>query len=1188
MQFRQNGAEQTAASARRTTVFFRATMVSAAACSALVLLAALVALLHSPHNAHAQGGPALSITKSAETTASPLQPGDVFTYRIVLSYTGGTQPVQTLITDTLPAGVRPAAPPSVTEAQTETVRPLQLQRRGRTVGWKGEMRPDSQLIATLPVRVETCYGADRVISNSAHALRPDGESISDSADVTVDCLDATINDVEVTQELRYPGEGDSPQEDDRASAAGALEGGAASVQRYLVPGHAATLRITLRNLGTGPMILGVEDDSTSSGCPPWCCLTCTVASGVFAADLAAPGDFVQLTLEPGETRTLERSIQPSMGAPDIGEEGEYAYVSTLNYCLIGPDDAACPAPGGDNDRVATHTKEFPLRPNDLGDAADSSNHAGSGMTAYGPPAVAASFPTVFDPATGLPQGPRHVYPQYFHLGQRVSLEAEADVGPDQDPANNIEPVADSADNERGDDGTNPSTWPIAHCGTMNVPVRVAISARAHAWFAEGERPAYLNIWVDSNRDGDWADADTCQIGDGPSRRAVEHIVIDHPVDVAALGPGLHTVSVPTGVVLWPAALAQQDAWVRVTLSERPANKTLQVGDLAYGDGRGYDTPFRVGETEDYVLTPPDSPNAGADLAVTVEGRRILTGTTPGASPDELLLFQIDYANLGSQTATNPSITFEIPEPLRGGDLTLLRAPDVEAQNISFQPTTIQFGLPDLRMGLNGPIILGWTGCLTCPLVSAAGVSALPAANTLSAKVTATADNDIDSSNDTAQTTLTRTPLPPTLAVSNGEDALWHGGGTTCQQTIRFVGSGVPMGTVQLGLFPFGMGRGLPGVLQPLTATVGINADGTWEHLQTGLPDGAYEVRANGSNGGTSLRLNVDSSLPADPMSLKMVDSEGNAFQPSYAGWPQPLDLALPPGQYGVSLDACPGAEVTGVEFRLGDQTIPAAEECNDGSDRCGPWSAQITIPEPVQAASVPNAQSFQIVVQGESAQSTLDGSMEVSGNGVVRDRVTGAVLTGANVTLLEAIAVTQTTDAGAGSALLFAPWAGSEFGQSNPQSTNAAGGFTLAPPAGTYRLLVTHDGYQQYRTASFTTNGEPLQDALAMTPDVTDAPSDVVQLAAAGFNPAVLLVEPGSVVEFVNVGLGEHVVRSDSGDAGIHSGLLEPGERFLLQLTEETTLTLTDATNPLSQMTIIVAQEVPSEGVNVYLPVVDR
>ena len=183
-------------------------------------------------------------------------------------------------------------------------------------------------------------------------------------------------------------------------------------------------------------------------------------------------------------------------------------------------------------------------------------------------------------------------PRPFHLGPQVSREAEADIGPDADPFNNILPPANNPDNDRFDDGVNPNLWALNNCQTTTIPVRVFISPQAANWFQQQDEPAYLNVWLDANRDGDWADGFNC----GDIQSEVEHIVIDFPVDVVALGAGLHIINVPTGLTPWPAQFAQQPFWARVTLSEHKSNKTLLFGGISYGDGRGFATPFRTGET----------------------------------------------------------------------------------------------------------------------------------------------------------------------------------------------------------------------------------------------------------------------------------------------------------------------------------------------------------------------------------------------------------------------------------------------------------------------------------------------------------------------------------------------------------------------------------------------------------------
>ncbi|MCB0088361.1 MAG: hypothetical protein KDE54_10640, partial [Caldilineaceae bacterium] len=96
---------------------------------------------------------------------------------------------------------------------------------------------------------------------------------------------------------------------------------------------------------------------------------------------------------------------------------------------------------------------------DLGDAPDSTNHAGAAMLAY--PGTGAHYPTVFDVAAPE-RGPKHLRPRPFHLGRGVTAEAEADLGFDQDGVNNIRPAANTPNLDKRDDGLlAPSSF--AHC-----------------------------------------------------------------------------------------------------------------------------------------------------------------------------------------------------------------------------------------------------------------------------------------------------------------------------------------------------------------------------------------------------------------------------------------------------------------------------------------------------------------------------------------------------------------------------------------------------------------------------------------------------------------------------------------------------------------------------------------------------
>ena len=219
---------------------------------------------------------------------------------------------------------------------------------------------------------------------------------------------------------------------------------------------------------------------------------------------------------------------------------------------------------------------------DLGDAPDSTNHFGTPMTAYaaggGPPGTPADYPTVFDPLTGLPQGPLHLIPKgKSWLGPNVSLEIEADIGSDSDLWNNIYPPGDSPDLDGFDDGLiHPVLLP--HC----VPTQLTLEISSATLDA-----MYFNIWFDWNRDGDWRDQNTCSILNDASEWVIQNGIYIPP------STGSNTYKV-YGIL--PFNTSNDPIWMRVTLSEQPAPA---IGGPA--DGRGPAQGYLFGETEDYYL-----------------------------------------------------------------------------------------------------------------------------------------------------------------------------------------------------------------------------------------------------------------------------------------------------------------------------------------------------------------------------------------------------------------------------------------------------------------------------------------------------------------------------------------------------------------------------------------------------------
>lgn len=246
---------------------------------------------------------------------------------------------------------------------------------------------------------------------------------------------------------------------------------------------------------------------------------------------------------------------------------------------------------------ARPASDDPPVPSDLGDAPDSTNHFGVGMSAY--PGVPANFPTVYDPATGLPRGPRHLAPKADSwLGASISGEADADLLPDADGVRNIIPPANNPNNDWFDDGVfpvNPNDIVLPQCQRtdFNYIVSGAAGVMSH--------PARVNVWIDFDRDGDWNDTLTCVTPAGVAVSVPEWVVQNQVVTVM---PGSQVYTTPLFASFHLGGHAP--TWMRITLAGQPA----PVSAAGVADGRGPAGGYQIGETEDYYLTPIQGPGGG--------------------------------------------------------------------------------------------------------------------------------------------------------------------------------------------------------------------------------------------------------------------------------------------------------------------------------------------------------------------------------------------------------------------------------------------------------------------------------------------------------------------------------------------------------------------------------------------------
>lgn len=859
-----------------------------------------------------------------------------------------------------------------------------------------------------------------------------------------------------------------------------------------------------------------------------------------------------LELTPGITTVTELDLNPFFGETPVDLDKEEGIEIFAQYCLGNAKDECAP---GEQIR---NTARLRLRrfTQDLGDAPDSTNHFALAMPAYA--GTQGNFPTVYDPATGADRGPRHVHPRPFHLGDLVSWEGEADIGLDQDPTNNLEPAAPGggqANLDRHDDGANPPVWTLDNCRRTQVPVRVFIAPSAVTWFQQADAKGYVNIWLDANRDGDWADSVQCPATENQPPVALEHVVIDHPVDVVGLGPGLHTILVNTGRVPWPET--DRPAWVRVTLSERPSNKPLTTAGIAHGDGQSHAAPFRLGETEDYLWRSGDNPG-GIDVAVRKRGRVFQEFDEQAGQVVSRIAWVIEYGNRGDRTATGVTLVDQLEDGQNIIAILIgLFMPDgVQREN---DGDKIVFKLGDLDPGERGRILI--VTQVTQPLaelgtvVNRAGIQA---------------EGDVYSDNNTDRARVQVGLAAPRI--------LTPVDGTTCRGDVDVAGRAERNATVELY------------VDGALAQTVTANAQGRWQATVTGLADGRHTLAAVAKIGSATsprsavVELYVDPSLLWDPISLRFIDPRGHVRQPADEdgrldadGWSIHL---RPNTTYTVEVGVCcdASAQVTLTVANLGEfpLTDPDGDKTYSGSFTTGPRN------------TTPGALTLTVVC----GDVTSDGSGEVvliDPAGTVYDLGTQQPLAGATVACMES----QT--AAAGSAAAFSLWDAGAFGQVNPQQTPADGGFSFLTPVGAYRLDVNHPSYQPYRSPALVVENDPVFYNVGLTPRI-EAPADYrVTITESGFEPPLLNVPVGAIVEWINLDAQDHsaTLLPDGGaaqtaaTAAWDSGALAPGASYKVQVRAAGSFTYGDRFVAENAGTLVVQAAAAAQNY-LYLPAVDQ
>ncbi len=319
---------------------------------------------------------------------------------------------------------------------------------------------------------------------------------------------------------------------------------------------------------------------------------------------------------------------------------------------------------------------------DLGDAPTSANSAGVVMTAY--PGVQANFPTVYG---ALIPGPFHwasgslVFgPGESQMGVLASGEAEADTGYDEDPTNNLQPLANLADLDQPDDGLG---FPGLVQPCMTIPLQM------HGFIPPGTPLPnhFVNVWIDGNADGDWADLHTCMTaGDAP----------EWAVPNLAVAPGNFALAMPVKIF---QNVPGDPFWIRVSIAEQPAPLDPGTGRA---DGRGPALGYAVGETEDYLY--PQT-NFQTTVPPTCGGGTVSFTHDPSSSWPVNFTWDFGDGTIVANPGVNPSHTYAGPGTYT---ITLTGIDPVGAAFSVYLQTITLLAPPAVSFTSDSPVCLGAT------------------------------------------------------------------------------------------------------------------------------------------------------------------------------------------------------------------------------------------------------------------------------------------------------------------------------------------------------------------------------------------------------------------------------------------------------------------------------------------------
>lgn len=1082
----------------------------------------------------------ITLTKTIDTNG-PVSPRDIVTVQIDFTNDGNTVSPAGHINDILPAGLEYIGPISTNTLGSVTSSSAVYNAYSNEVIWRGMLNPNSGIRLSFPVEIGYCFGANQTITNTVE-FSSGSRDLSDDATIEVDCVDASVEDI--TIERRIVSYDFVAGDYDRQAN-----------PNYYLPGNDVLIETRITNTSSEILQIGIEEklDYQRPDLSPDPQVTDIEQQKKFIS--ANSSVIVYDELSDHEMRNLLGiSFHP------YGE-----LVSTITVCLLDLDDSEC---SNDNNKIQDTPWVFEVAMSDLGDAPASRNHAGIDMEAY--PGVTANFPTVHDPTLAGDPGPIIINAQTLHLGRFASYEVEADELPDAIWNyyifnNNIDPAAGLADQEgTSDTGFIFDNFDVADCETTDLILEIFPTDAAVSYFSNqtDDGNAYLNIYVDGNRDGDWQDGGVC----GNSEQYSEHIVVNHPINVGSLPRDIsYYPIIPTGNVPWDVAPGNisSSRWMRVMLTDRPVDLTSHGGSDA--------EPYLFGEIEDYLINNDNYPtlveeqHPPVDIGIGFESPMLSdapVGFRSAQSNTDYYRFVVSYANMGNNVVT-PTLSISLDG---SGTEKIERA---LAYNWSTRDLLLDQTNPcadvsdcDIELGAIGAREAG-------KLHIFFSVPAGTTKDDIIIEGEIISQNDPNPANNKAQLTFKPSFLPKPFIE---EIIVLEDGGSG--HTVQVSGLALPESDVVTEMTTSSLS---------LTGTAEVDVDGRWTTTFEDVEEGRYEAVSN-------IVLNGESGPQAAPVpfivsdhpiitQFKLTDENGRTatvgltHNVGFWDWARLLDL--PPGTYQIDAKVTNANAETEIVLynNTRDEIVSLADFDGDGI-----YSGELTIDEvSTRAVHTGVHELLFSIYAGETETITSAEIGVLDGEATVTDAASGEPISTATVTLymletgqLSGRSVTQST-----------LWDGSNSGQVNPASTGTSGQYSFLVAPGTYQLLVSAPGYQPYRSDIIADSRGMLSVPVALAKSISQEAAETILLDEQGGNQSIQ-IEPGDIVEFVNI---SNDLRAANG-LDWDSGMLSSGQSYKHRFDQEGTFSIISGD---STFTLVVGDEAPVNSTfDILLPFIQR